>query len=359
MPPDLPDLGDAESFSDDTSVDRRKTARRPVAIYGQAMAHFQPHWIKILAHAVDNRAEVKGADAWRVTQQLNSEARAEVLKGVRSVRIHIVDARPYVAQLESIWRDVAGVDRTMRQIEEAARSGDDNAALMRRISHNTIAKLILIDSPLETIRIEATTAGPGLVPSARQGERGLSHTWIDSDLAALRTGGKSLIERVTDYAAKTGPLFSTASERAREAYIEDLRQLRYLAPERRSMHLAIALGERHRYDEGDRTTLDLMEAHRRDIRSSLREPLSWWSRHALDDDSSVKPLTEDTFDTTETEFGQAADVAARFAARWFRKGGTERVVSEFRYVSVNGTRMSESDARDYVKRWSDKVDGVI
>lgn len=359
MPSQSPPLGDAESFSDDTSVDSRKTARLPVAIYGQAMGHHSPNWIRILAHAVENRHEVKGADAWRVTQQLRPEARKRVLDGVRSIRIHIVDARPYVARLDEIWRDVAGITQTMSQIEEAAAEGDERAALIRNISRETVAKLILIDSPIETVRLEAFDAAFRRGGVAAADDTEIGGNWIEADLEELQTGGKSLIRRATEYAAKAGPLFRTASERAREAYVEDLAQIHYLSPERHSQHLAAALGERHRYDEGDQKTLGLMEKHRAGIRNSLRMPVSWWSRQAIDEDSSIEPLTEDTFDSAETEFGQAADVAARFAARWFQENGTGRVVSEFRYVSVNGTRMSEADAEEYVKRWSSKVDGII
>lgn len=132
VPPCSPDLGEAESLSDDTSVDSRQTGSLPVSIYGQAMGHRSPHWIKVLRHAVDRRDEVKGEEAWRVIDSLQPDARAEVKRGIRSVRIHVVDARLYLARLRSIWGDAVGEARTtgrrdfgwrsVRRVEPRARS---------------------------------------------------------------------------------------------------------------------------------------------------------------------------------------------------------------------------------------------
>lgn len=346
------------SYSDESSPRTYLTGDRKVEVRGEVLRDDPLEWYAALRAQRPDVSEWKGKILLEELPSLPAGLRRRVKQGLRRVRIHIQDPRPYIFEHDRIWRRVAGEPFNWAEMEGRRHHGDEQARRILDFAENTVSRLLLHESALGRLSylVESTgAAGVVVFPAGdSQEEEDLFRHAMETDLRKLTSDGASLVRRVTEYTAKMAPVFISAREIALKRAFQDLRQIRYTTfGSQIPGHLREALHLRHGYDKGDRALVDMVDERRKDLveRLQRRPPFG-------EGTDRLVPLREDTTDSIVSPHVQAADMAARYASVLYEKpddGGLDRIVHEFEYVSFNGRRVSAKDAKDYVLKWDGQI----
>jgi len=108
--------------------------------------------------------------------------------------------------------------------------------------------------------------------------------------------------------------------------------------------------DRHAFDEGHPRHIELLEDARACVLETLSNPMSWLQRMRKTEQTGYAQ-----FDSRESYFGQAADIAAGFARHLLEEEGLVGAVSRFEYVTYNGERMSRNSAEEQMQRMGDSL----
>lgn len=350
-PDDILDPGedrDAASYVDDTSVDRRLTGGFGIWVNAQVLRDARREWFyELLKHAPDTSGELKSEDLLQVYSDMHVASRRVVDVGLRKVRVHVTDTRTYATAVRRICDQYGGVG--YRQVRLAPSDDGANRLLwkIQVLEDQAIAHAVLQDSAQHRLRRrlgDVPRLTPAVIGIRDLKPDQLAEADVESDLIALAREGKGAAERAAEFAAMSSPVFTLAADRLDNASTAELWNLRYAAG-RASLHRAAreGLSEGHVYDKGDESMIERIETHRCAILRGLDDGLGFGP------ESGLKPI--DTTDSRKSWRVQAADFAAGYAKLKYVRGGPHGLVRCFDYVTLNGRRIGETEANEFVRKY--------
>jgi hypothetical protein len=144
-------LPQAASFTDDTSLPR---AGCRVSIHAQIIREHQISWYFFLK---DRRPHDQGEFKDQVLDAFFALAetdREKVFKTLRTVRIHIVDPRPYTVDLHDLLQKHlpkgTSVSGFLKRVDDSTR----HLEAVRRLALSSVAESMLHDAPAERLKLE-------------------------------------------------------------------------------------------------------------------------------------------------------------------------------------------------------------
>lgn len=265
-------------------------------------------------------------------------SREMIFRTLRTARIHITDARPYVASLADILRvylpNGTNIYGFLRRLDAATKHLTD----VREFSRELIARNILYDSPAQRLLMRYRTweywSGRRLmITQDAAAEFGLTPQEPPSlpiDLDTFR--GKNTISEVVNCVSASASVFSSAIDQLDEG-IDDY----YLAtPMAGPYALNNALSRSHAYDKGHSDRVAWIEKQRHSVLAKSDPDGHFYPSF------SPEPLVE--VDSAGSPPIQAADIAASIARELWHQNSLVHLVCHFEYVTYNGERISEDKA---------------
>jgi len=320
---------EAASFTDDTSLPHVGCR---VSIHAQIIREHQISWYFFLKDRTPhNRGEFKDA-AIRTFFSLAEPDREGVFKTLRTVRIHIVDPRPYAANLHEALKRHLPKGSTVSDFLNRLDKSTKNLEHFRHAAIRYVATRMLSDSPAERLKIEyqASECTNGLsllpfeVPAPRQ-----------FDLTPFEHRRARLLNDVANFISASASVFTPAIDEFRRAQDD----YSFSSPMAAPWLISSALGHSHAFDEGHSHALRWIEEQRVNVLSQLDRHRHFYPEYL------PRPLLE--LISTESVPIQAADIAASIARELWRRNNLPHLVRRFEYVTFNGERLSEARAEQY------------
>jgi hypothetical protein len=334
-------LSQAASFTDDTSLPR---AGCHVSIHAQIIREHQINWYFFLKDRTPHdRGEFKD-QVVNAFFALAESDREKVFRTLRTVRLHIVDPRPYALPLHDALQkhlpkgtNVAGflhrLDASTRHLEHA-----------RRIALAAIAEDMLRDAPAERLKLEyrAWECSQGSTIMMEEGD--FIFTDMDAepapaaprfDLTPFQHRHSNLLNDVARFVSASASVFSPAIdefEKAREDCF-------FASPMAGPWLINATLGRAHAFDEGHSHAVRWIEDQRDGVLSAIDR-----HRHFY---PAFMPERLQELISTESLPIQAADIAASIARELWHRNSLPHLVRRFEYVTFNGERLSENRADGY------------
>lgn len=335
------------SVSDESSPDSRITGHAKVPVFAQVTADQPLGWFYDLRAAYPHvPGELKGAVVAAQLSSLAPDLRRRVLAGLRGVRIHLTDPRPYLTERDDIYRKAIGVPFPAGELRERAKRGDKIARYLLEAGDDLVGRRILMDSrPVrlaERIVVVEQVSGLRMRAVDTAAPMGLD---IRAQLSAIRSKRQSLVTRAAALATKAGPVFSHALD---EAFVYRDEDLRFNWASSLYRRVAARLRDLHAFDQGDEAVLGRVQAMRDLVGKAIEElmdPFAGSERFAIASGvggSYGEPIP--TVVSADVVQAQAADIAARFAVLTYEREGLVGVTRAFDYVVFNGIRVSERTA---------------
>lgn len=307
----------------------------------------------------DHPGEVKGQVVVDSFESLPAEIRRRIWSGLRKVRIHLTDPRPYLDDRDGIFLEVTGKRFPVEELRYRASRGDVVAKHLLANGDEFVARSILLDSPPFRLagKVVSVDEAHGMVLHDHDLARPLGLD-LEEQLAAIRAGRQSLVTRAAEFASKSGSVFAEADHSVLEIKLNAM-MLSQFGAVARAVHQRVArqLREKHAYDEGDEKLLRRVEAIRDQLGSRIQrlaDPFS--GAEPFESDSSIvgvsivfaEPLA--SIQSHEVIEGQAGDIAARMAATLFEREGLAGVVKRFDFATFNGERVTENNVGEVLRR---------
>ena len=323
------------SFTDDTSLDARKTAGSKVSIHCQVLRERPLDWYYgLLRRTPSKPGELKSSDVTSTFLSLSNSEKRRIIHTLKLARVNITDPRPYLADFDGILgRIIPGVnaEEFFVRLERAQK---EVAQRIQRESRRFVARRILWDSPSErlVVRHRALTSFPKISPWI--GRESREHpVEADFDFGMFEDGKSRLnVNSVSVFVSKSGSVFYPALDELDEA----TKTLQWPATAWDFWGAYRALGESHAFDDGNRKAVAWIDSQRSHVLSRT-DP---YFRFLLG--SAMKPL--EVVDSMDSFFVQAADLAAGIVRVIWEQRTLVHVVRIFEYVTYNGKRIGESDA---------------
>ena len=326
---------DAISFTDDTSLDTRKTAGSKVSIHCQVLRERPLDWHYSLRwRAPHNPGELKSGDVTAVFLSLSEAERRNIFCTLKSVRVHITDPRPYIADVDQMLARVlprVNARDFLARLEQAQKKV---AEPIQRKSRQSVARRMLMDSPAERLKLmhRAVTRLPEF-PEWMMARENRDALELDSDITAFEDRKARInIKEVSVSVSKSGSVFFPALDRL-EAVAH---QVQWPATAWHFWSVNRALAASHAFDDGNRKAVRWIDGKRTEVLSKIDPYLR------LGVLPTLKPL--EVISSTDSYFIQAADIAAGIVRTIWERQTLVHVVRAFEYVTYNGTRISNTDA---------------
>jgi hypothetical protein len=150
---------------------------------------------------------------------------------------------------------------------------------------------------------------------------------------------KGVIRKVTEWSAKAAAAFH-ASMDALETFGPDDGIYRFNYGQHIRRKMIRPLLDTHAFDKGDDQQMRVLEDARGKLIESMTDPNDVFSRMQRTREP-IRKYSE--FDSKETLFGQAADIAAGIASAYFEREGIAGILSRFEHVTYNGKRTGHAD----------------
>lgn len=145
---------EAVSFTDDTSLDQRKTAQRKVSIHCNVLREHSLDWYYRLLYRVPNKpGELKSADVTRIFLTMAPSERVQVTRTMRLVRVNITDPRPYVAEYQELLRSIIPGGNVREFMARLERARDEAALRVTLELDRYVPRRMLWDSPGSRLRV--------------------------------------------------------------------------------------------------------------------------------------------------------------------------------------------------------------
>jgi hypothetical protein len=347
------------SVSDESSPDARSTGRSKVPIFAQVLGDRPLDWFYDLRFAFPHvPGELKGSVVVTQFESLPAETRRRIWNGLRDVRIHITDPRPYLRERDHIYRNAVGVPFPLAELKERARAGDPTAKYLLSAGDDLVGHLILSDSRPARLARAIVIADDtfGFMDHAHDYAKPLGLD-LKEELHAIRAGQQSLVTRAAALACKSGSVFTDAHDAATHADIDE-GDFRFDTVRRLARNVVNRLRDRHAFDRGDEKLLGRVQKMRDSLGRRLEDmadPFARLERFSLESTTGcasafAEPLA--TVESVEVTEAQAADVAARMAAAIYEREGLHGVVKRFGYVVFNGARVTERNVGEHLRRWN-------
>jgi hypothetical protein len=333
MPP-RGDSIDAASFTDDTSLPR---AGLRVSIHAQIIREHQISWYFFLKDRTPhNRGEFK--DQVLNTFFTMAEAdRDKVFKTLATVRIHIVDPRPYTVPLHDALQKHLPKGTSVSDFLKRLDASTKHLEPIRRTALELVAESILRDAPAERLKLQykAWEYSSGLsihadyVPDSPEPSR------PRFDLTPFQHRNSNLLNDIANFVSASASVFSPAIDEFEKAMGDYF----FTSPMAGPWLITSTLGRSHAFDEGHSHAVKWIEEQRADVLAQIDDRRLFYPAFL------PQPLQE--LVSTESVPIQAADIAASIARElWFRNS-LPQLVSRFEYVTFNGERLSEARAVAY------------
>jgi hypothetical protein len=334
-----------KSFTDDTSPKLPKSHRR-VSIHGQVIRESDDlKWFRELVKLYPNDSpENKSVRILDDFQSYPYEFRKMVRAGMKKVRIHVVDSLSYQEPYKEALQSVYNRDEARQLLNRDAQRGNAFAQYIQRQLDEVIAKAILRDSTSQRLREMVETEGSvgGFFPRLRP--MGPQPRYREVDIEPFRKKRGSITGQAVKAVSKAASVFTPV--------MDQLSPMAYMDSWHRRFEVYSALSDYHAFDEGDEKALDWVRDE--------REEISRRTFHGIPeyiDDTPFETFSEFAREklyslrSHESEYVQAADIAAGFARTDYEKYGIVAVAERFEYVTINGQRITESNAQEKFDRW--------
>lgn len=150
---------------------------------------------------------------------------------------------------------------------------------------------------------------------------------------------KGVVRKVTEWAAKAAAAFHASMDALDTFGADDgIHRFSYGQHIRRKMMRPLT--DTHAFDKGDDQQMRVLEDVRGKLIESMTDPNDMFSRMQMMR-APIQKYVE--FDSKDTLFGQAADIAAGIASAYFDREGITGIVSRFEHVTYNGKRTRPAD----------------
>ena len=331
------------SFTDESSPDSRETDNIKVSVNAQVLPQYRPDWFfELIYYFPDIPGELKSVPILNHFNNLPTKSKNKVWLGLSKVRIHITDPRPYISEVNFILREITGILEPFKLLRYLTLKRDDIARWFLEINLMFIAEKIYRDSPSQGIERYLLIPREILEKESETRIRNTSKfISFESDLKNLKfEKSLSIIRKITEWSSKSASVFSPALDNIEEPIrIEEMTRNPLHLIEHRVFK---ALSLSHAFDEGNKKVFDTIQEKRYKILDMVIRNSLFLGKE------SFVPLH--TFISSDSFYGQAADIAARFAVSSYHQGGLLDIVRRFEYVTFNGVRVSENEAYDILRR---------
>jgi hypothetical protein len=333
-------LPQAASFTDDTSL---PYAGCRVSIHAQIIREHKLGWYFFLKdHTPHNNGEFKD-QAMDTFFTLAEADREKVFKTLRTVRIHIVDPRPYTVDLNEALQRHLPKGTTMSHFLKRLDASTRHLAHVRQSALEHIATSILRDAPAERLKMEYRaweySAGIRVRPIE-------DSAYMDAvaepepdqsrfDLSPFEHKNANMLNDVANFVSASASVFFPALDEFDEAKDDYF----FTSPLAGPWLINSTLGHSHAFDEGHSHAVKWIEGQRADVLSRIDRNRHYYPAYL------PQPLVE--LVSTESVPIQAADIAASIAREMWHRNNLPHLVSRFEYVTFNGERLSDTRAQQY------------
>jgi hypothetical protein len=320
----------AASYTDDTSLPH---AGCRVSIHAQIIREHPIHWFFVLKN---NTPHVDGEFkeyAVRTLFNLAESEREKVFKTLRTVRIHIVDPRPYTLPVHDTIRPYLPKGTTVTDFLRRLENETQHLQSSRELALKHVAASMLRDGVAHRLRLqyrawECTTQvaiNDWFRPakSTKELEDGI-------DLSPFQHKNSNILNDVANFLSASAAVFSPALDAFEEARADES----FSSPLAGPWLLGSNLSHSHAFDEGHSDRLKWIEGQRESLLSELDRRQDFYPSYFI-----PEPLQE--LISAESVPIQAADIAASVARHIWRHNNLVHLVRRFEYVSYNGERLSE------------------
>jgi hypothetical protein len=333
-------LPQAASFTDDTSLPR---AGCRVSIHAQIIREHQISWYFFLKdRTTHDRGEFKD-QVLNTFFGLAERDREKVFKTLRTVRIHIVDPRPYAVDLHDVLQKHlpkgTSVSGFLKRLDDSTR----HLEAVRRTALSSVAERILRDAPAERLKLEYRaweySQGLRIMPDD---DTAFIDTPVEPepaappfDLTPFEHRNSNILNDVANFVSASASVFLPVLdefEKAKEDYF-------FAAPMAGPWLINSTLGRAHAFDEGHAHAVRWIEGQREAVLSEIDRHKQFYPAYM------PQPLLE--LVSVESVPIQAADIAASIARELWHRHSLPDLVRRFEYVAFNGERLSENRASGY------------
>jgi len=326
---------DAVSFNDVGSPDGRLTSGLKVHINAQVVRTEDLNWYyKLLQLCPDIPGELKSAVVSARFDGLPFMTKAEIWTTLGKVFIHVVDPRPYKSDVDSLLRTAMKREDAPEYVRNSASEGYVWAQSLQQTTQIFAAESILGDSVAARAHRTAHAFGEDafMMPFERIQPPELV------TVQDFKCDPKGVVKKVTEWSAKAAAAFHGSMD-ALDTFGAQHAMYRFNAGQHIRSKMLRPLMDLHAFDKGDVQQMRVLEDVRGKLIESMTDPNDVFSR--MRRYTPVPKYTE--FDSKETLFGQAADIAAGIASTHFQREGIAGLVSRFEHVTYNGRRTGISD----------------
>jgi hypothetical protein len=332
------------SFTDETSPKLPKSDRR-VSIHGQVIREEGLKWFYDLVKLYPNDSpEIKSVRMVEDFRTYQKEFRDRTWAGMKKVRIHVVDSLPYQVDYKKVVQDVFKSDGTRTMLRRDARKGNEFAQFVSKTMDETVAEWIVRDSTSYRLRdlMDDDYRPYGFPLYFRPLDPKPRATRVN--LKPFRTKASSTTGRAVKIISKAASVFTPAMDR--------LGPMNFLGESWRRYEAHRALRYSHGFDAGDDKSLKWIDEERKDIGRG-----SWMGVPEYVDDPGYETFREYAYgklypvSSRESDYVQAADIAAGFARDQYERFGIAAVADKFDYVTINGERITHDNAEERFEYW--------
>ena len=334
-----------KSFTDESSPKLPKSHRR-VSIHGQVMRESDDlKWFRELVKLYPNDSpENKSVRILKDFRSYPYEFRKMIRAGMKKVRIHIVDSLSYQEPYKEALQSVYNRDQVRWLLNRDAQKGNEFAQYIQRQLDEFVARDILRDSTSQRLRDMVETEGGvgGFFPLLRPINPQPPYRPVD--LQPFRRKSGSITSQAVKAVSKAASVFTPV--------MDQLTPMAYLDSWHRRFEVHNALSDYHGFDEGDEKALTWVRDERDEISRRTFQGIPEYI-----DDTSFETFSEFTREklyslrSHESEYVQAADIAAGFARTDYEKYGIVAVAERFEYVTINGDRITQDNAQKKFDHW--------
>jgi hypothetical protein len=330
------------SFTDDTSLPH---AGFRVSIHAQIIREHRISWYFFLKDRTPHeRGEFKD-QVLNTFFALTETDREKVFKTLSTVRIHIVDPRPYTADLHDALEKYLPKGTKISDFLKRLDAATAHLEPVRRTALELVAESILRDAPAERLKLRYKAweyaSGVSAIPIDDPVCIGMSATPEPPksrvDLTPFQHRNASVLNDVANFVSASASVFSPAIDEFEEAADDYF----FTSPMAGPWLINSTLGQSHAFDEGHTHAVKWIEQQRMDVLSEIDSKRHFYPEYL------PQPLQE--LVSTESVPIQAADIAASIARELWYRNSLPHLVSRFEYVTFNGDRLSQARAEAYEK----------
>lgn len=269
--------------------------------------------------------------------------REKVFKTLRTVRIHIVDPRPYTVELHDMLRGHlpkgASVAGFLKRLDDSTR----HLEAIRKMALCSVAESILRDAPAERLKVAyrawENSHGLRMVPVDETAFMDMAVEPEPApkqfDLTPFEHRNSNILNDVANFVSASASVFSPVLDefqKARDDYF-------FASPMAGPWLINSTLSRAHAFDEGHTHIVKWIEGQRETVLSQLDRNKQFYPAYM------PEPLIE--LVSVESVPIQAADIAASIARELWHRQSLPDLVRRFEYVTFNGERLSEDRASGY------------